>query len=116
MAFKAAFIAHAPDADPDAEPEKHRCLIETPSLYKLFVRVVQAGQEVEVCQNLVKEEGIHTIIFCPGFTHKDIAKVVEAVGPKVGVFVGRGDGPSIRLSQAIRRWELHGKGEPPPSP
>ncbi len=100
MAFKAAFIAHAADAD----PEKHKCLIETPN-YKLFVRVVQAGQEVEVCQNLVKEEGIQTIIFCPGFTHKDIGNVVEAVGPKVGVFPARGDGPSVRLSSAIRRRE-----------
>jgi DNA-binding IclR family transcriptional regulator len=68
-------------------------------------RVVQAGQEVEVCQNLVKEEGIQTIIFCPGFTHKDIGNVVEAVGPKVGVFPARGDGPSVRLSRAVRRRE-----------
>ncbi len=36
MAFKAAFIAHAPDAD----PEKHRAVIDT-GKYKLYVTVVK---------------------------------------------------------------------------
>ena len=58
MAFKVVFLAHAPDAD----PEKHRCLIET-SKYKLFVTVVKdQDQAVEVCKSLVKEEGIHSIL------------------------------------------------------
>lgn len=35
MAFKAAFIAHAPDAD----PEEHRCVIDT-GKYKLYVTIV----------------------------------------------------------------------------
>jgi len=42
--FKVVFLAHAPDA----EPEKHRCVIET-SKYKLFVVVVKVqDQAVEV--------------------------------------------------------------------
>ena len=36
MAFEVVFLAHAPDA----EPEEHRCVIETPKC-KVFVRVVK---------------------------------------------------------------------------
>lgn len=100
-AFKVVFLAHAPDA----EPEKHKGLIETPK-YKLFVRVVQnQAQAVEVCQNLVKEEGVHAILLCPGFTHKDIAELAEAVGQNVGVFVARGDSPSNRIVAEVMQRE-----------
>ncbi|MGB9724566.1 MAG: DUF6506 family protein [Chloroflexia bacterium] len=101
MAFKAVFLAHAPDA----EPEKHRGLIETPK-YKLFVRVVQSqAQAVEVCRSLVHEEGIHAILLCPGFTHRDIAELAEAVGPNVGIFVARGDAPSNRVVTQVMETE-----------
>jgi len=57
MAFKVIFLAHAPDA----EPVKHRCVIET-SRYELFAVVVknqvQAVQERKKC---VKEEVIHSV-------------------------------------------------------
>ena len=101
MAFKVAFVAHTPDAEPD----KHRCLIET-SKYKLFVVLVKnQGQTVEVCKELVKEEGIHSILLCPGYTHRDIAEISEAVGKKVGVFVARGDGPSSRVTMEVMKRE-----------
>jgi hypothetical protein len=101
MAFNVVFVAHAPDA----EPEKHKCLIET-SKYKLFVRVVQnQAQAVEVCQNLVKEEGIRAILLCPGFTHKNIAELAEAVGQNVGIFVARGDTPSNRVVAEVMERE-----------
>lgn len=101
MAFKVVFLAHAPDA----EPEKHRCVIET-SKYKLFVRVVKdQGQAVGVCQNLVEEEDIHSILLCPGFTHKNIAEISEAVGQNVGIFVARGDGPSSGVTRGIMERE-----------
>jgi hypothetical protein len=102
MAFKAAFVAHTPDAD----PAKHRCVVETP-LYKLFVVLVRdQDQALEVCKNLVEEEGIHSVLLCPGFTHKDIAEVAEAVGKDVGVNVARGDPPSGRIAAEIigREW------------
>ena len=102
MAFKVAFFAHAPDAD----PEKHRCVIETPR-FKLFVVVVRdQNQAVEVCQKLVKDEGIHSILLCPGFTHRNVAQISSVVGEKVGVTVARGDGPSSRVSAEVRRREL----------
>jgi len=101
MAFNVVFVAHAPDA----EPEKHKCLIET-SKYKLFVRVVQnQAQAVEVCQNLVKEEGVRAILLCPGFTHKNIAELAEAVGQNVGIFVARGDTPSNRVVAEVMERE-----------
>jgi len=101
MAFKSAFVAHAPDGD----SEKHRCVIET-SKYKLFVVVVQNQREaVQVCQNLVKQEGIHSILLCPGFTHENIAEIAEAVGEDVGVFVARGDGPSNRITKEVMERE-----------
>ena len=102
MAFKAAFIAHAPDAD----PEKHNCLIDT-GKYQLFVVVVRdQGQAVAAAEDLVAREGIHSILLCPGFTHADIAGIVEAVGPEVGVNVARGDGPANRVAFATlqREW------------
>jgi len=102
MAFKALFLAHAPDA----EAEKHRCVIETPKYYKLFVIVVKnQEQAIEVCKKVVKEEGIHSILLCPGFTHRDVAEISEAVGENVGVFVARGDGPSNRISMEVMRRE-----------
>ncbi|MBE3089395.1 MAG: hypothetical protein IMZ59_00790 [Actinobacteria bacterium] len=102
MAFKVLFLAHAPDA----EAEKHRCVIETPKYYKLFVVVVKdQDQAIEVCKKVVKEEGIQSIILCPGFTHKNIAEISEAVGENVGVFVARGDGPSNRISMEVMRSE-----------
>jgi len=82
-------------------------VIET-SKYKLFtVLVKDQNQAVEVCKKLVKEEGIHSILLCPGFTHRNIAEIVEAVGEKVAVAVARGDGPSSRaLIRVIKREEM----------
>jgi hypothetical protein len=102
MAFKAAFIAHAPDAD----PEEHKAVIETPK-YKLFVNVVRdQGQAEEVCKRLVEEEGIQAVMLCPGFTHSGIAGIAEVVGENVGVNVARGDGPSTRIAMEIigKEW------------
>ncbi len=102
MAFNVVFLAHAPDA----EPEKHRCMIET-SKYKLFSVVVRDQvQAVEECKKLVKEEGIHSVLLCPGFTYRNVAEITEAVGGNVSVAVARGDGPSSRVSAEIRRREL----------
>lgn len=100
MAFKAAFIAHTPDADPG----KHKSRIET-SKYELSVRLVKdQSQAIEVCKKLVKE-GIHSILLCPGFIHEDVSEISEAVGNHVGVFVARGDGPSSRVTKEVMRRE-----------
>ncbi len=100
IAFKALFLAHAPDAD----PEKHRCVIET-SIYNLFVVLVaNQDQAIEVCRKSVREKGIHSILLCPGFTHKEIAEISEAVGD-IGVYVARGDPPSNSASLKVMERE-----------
>lgn len=106
MAFRALFLAHAPDA----EPEKHKCVIET-SKYKLFVVLVnKQDQATEVCKKLAREEGIHSILLCPGFTHRDVAQIAEAVGKNIAVAVARGDGPSNKVSMKVMKshgWFSH---------
>jgi len=98
MAFKAAFLAHATDA----EPERDRSLIET-SVYKLFTVVVKnQDQAVEECKRLVKDEGIHSVLLCPGFSDKNVAEITEAVGDTVGVAVARGDSPGRRVPAKVR--------------
>ena len=101
MAFKAAVIAHAPNA----EPEKHQCMIET-SKYRLFtVLVKDQAQAVKECKKLVNEEGVRSILLCPGFTHRATSEIAEAVGENVAVAVARGDGPSSKVSREIRKSE-----------
>ncbi|MGB2768453.1 MAG: DUF6506 family protein [Candidatus Zixiibacteriota bacterium] len=101
MAFKVAFVARAPDAD----AEKHRCVIDT-GKFKLFVVVARdQGQAVAACSKLAKEEGIHSICLCPGFTHRDIAQIAAAVGEKVSVTVARGDGPGNRVVMEVMKRE-----------
>jgi len=99
MVFKVCFLAHARDGDPD----RHRCVVETPT-YRLHAVVVRnQGQAVEVSVRLVEEKGVQSILLCPGFTHRDVAEIANAVGGKAGVFVARGDGPSSRITAAARR-------------
>ncbi len=98
MPFKAAFLAHASDAD----PERDRSLIET-STYKLFSVVVRdQAQAVEECRRLVKDEGLHSVLLCPGFSPKNVAEITDAVGEGVGVAVARGDSPGRRVPAKVR--------------
>ncbi|MDI3484043.1 MAG: hypothetical protein PWQ74_630 [Methanobacteriaceae archaeon] len=91
--FKTAFIAHVPDAD----PERDRCKIET-SLYELTsILVGDDRQALKVCEELA-QGGVHSIILCPGFTHKTIGEIIEATKEKVGISVARGDDPSTRIA------------------
>ena len=99
MAFKVVFLAHASDA----EPEKDRSLVEA-STYKLFSIVVKDQvQAVEECKKLVKEEGIHSVLLCPGFSERNVAEITEAVGENVGVAVARGESPGRRIPAEVRK-------------
>ncbi len=101
MAFKALFLAHAPDAD----KEKHRSVIDTGKYWLLTVVVRNQAEALEVCKEFVEKEGIHAVMLCPGFTHRDVAEIAEAVGANVGVWVARGDGPSNKVSLAAMERE-----------
>jgi len=95
--FKALFLAHAPDADKN----QHKALIET-GLYQLFVQVVRTQEEaVQVARELAANEGVHSILLCPGFTHRDVAEIQEAVQGQAGVCVARSDGPSSGMIRQV---------------
>ncbi len=100
MAFKALFLAHAPDAD----YEKHNSVIDT-GKFKLFTFVVKTQNEaIKVSKSIYKKEKIDAIMLCPGFTHNDVSEIFQALEGKVSVNVSRGDGPSNKISQpAIQR-------------
>jgi hypothetical protein len=100
MAFKALFLAHAPDADKD----KHHSFIDT-GKYQLDVVVVKNQAEaLEVSTRLFREKKIDSILLCPGFSHKDIAEIVAATDNQVSVCVARGDSPGNRISlEALKR-------------
>jgi hypothetical protein len=105
MAFKTVFIAHAPDAD----FEKHNNLIET-SKYKLYTYVVKTQKEaIKVCKDLYEKEKIESVLLCPGFTHKDVAEIFEALENKVSVCVSRGDGPSSKITDPVLQREFFSK-------
>jgi hypothetical protein len=102
MAFKALFIAHAPDAD----YEKHNSTIDT-GKYRLLTYVVKTQAEaLKVSKSIYEKEKIDAILLCPGFTHSDVSEIFHALEGKVSVSVARGDGPSSKISQAViqREW------------
>jgi Family of unknown function (DUF6506) len=93
--FRAAFVAMTPDAD----PAKHRNVIRT-ALYELTTILVQNEEEaVRVCRELARKEGVQSLILCPGFTNKGVARIADAVGEGISVNVARGDGPSNAIAQ-----------------
>ena len=101
MAFKALFLAHAPDAD----YEKHKSIIDT-GKYRLLTFVVKTQDEaIKVSKDIYKKEKIDAIILCPGFTHSDVSEIFQALEGKVSVNVARGDGPSSKISQAVIQRE-----------
>jgi hypothetical protein len=101
MVFKTLFLAHAPDAD----YKKHKSIINTGS-YKLLSVVVKTQDEaVKVVKSIFEQEKIDAVILCPGFTHRDVAEIFDALEGKVSVNIARGDGPSSKISQAVRQRE-----------
>lgn len=94
MKFKTLFMAHTPDAD----KEKHHEKIETDK-YLLHVNLVKNQEEaLEVAQDMAENEGVQSIILCPGFTHEAVAEISVQL-EEVGVTVARGDGPSSRIAK-----------------
>ena len=94
--FTALFIAHAPDAD----PETHRSVIDT-GLYKLFTVVVRDQEQApEISRQMVAEEGVQSVLLCPGHSHEDVGGITAAVGDQVSVCAARGDPRSMSLSVA----------------
>ena len=105
MAFKALFLAHAPDAD----YEKHKSIIDT-GKYRLLTFVVKTQDEaIKVSKSIYEKEKMDAIILCPGFTHSNVSEIFKALEGKVSVNVARGDGPSSKISQAVIQKEYFNK-------
>ena len=102
MPFTALFIAHAPDAD----PAQHRALVET-GLYRLFSVVVRdTDQAVAVGRELVADQGVQSILLCPGNSHEDVARIAAELGDGISVSVARGDARGTRV--AVKAMEQAG--------
>ncbi|MDW5562415.1 MAG: DUF6506 family protein [Methanomassiliicoccus sp.] len=95
--FRAAMVAMTPDAD----PMKHRSVIETPMYSLTTVLVRNEDEAVVMCRRLVDADGIQSFLLCPGFTNQGVARVAEAVGSNISVNVARGDGPSNAIAHRI---------------
>jgi hypothetical protein len=96
MPFTAAFIAHAPDAD----PERDTSVLET-GLYRQFTIIVRdTDQAIETCRRLAADEALDSVVLCPGNTNADVARVTAALEGAVSVSVARGDNPSLQIARA----------------
>ncbi len=105
MAFNTVFIAHAPDAD----PEVNHTFTAT-GKYRLHSFVVKTQEEaLRVCKEIHAKERIDSVLLCPGFTHKDVAEIFEALKEEVAVCVARGDGPSSKITGPVLQREFFGK-------
>ncbi len=88
---------------PDGDPQKHRASIKTSKL-EIFIVVVElmnVEQAVNVCRDLVQNEGVQAISLCPGFTHEAVARISNAVGEGISISVARGDVPSVMIAGGI---------------
>jgi len=103
MAFKSGIVVMAPDGDPN----RHRAWIKTTKLDLtiVVVKLMDFDQAVEVCQDLVENQGVQSLILCPGFSHEAVAKIAQAVGDKIAISVARGDVPSMRITGEIMEKE-----------
>lgn len=95
--FRATFMAMTPDAD----PHRHRNVIETPLYHLTSILVKDEDEAVNICKDLVRADGVQSFILCPGFTNKGVARIADAVGDGVSVNVSRGDGPSNVIAHKI---------------
>ncbi len=84
--LKAAFMFIAPEAD----PSKHRAVVDTPVVQLIVVGVKSYDEACKVAKELINE-GVKAIELCGGFGHIGVAKIVEAVEGKAAVGVVRFD-------------------------
>ncbi len=104
MKFKTVVISKAPDAD----PQKHRAVVETEKM-KLVVQVVKDLEQARFAvKKLTHEEGFQAVLLCPGFSHAEVAAVQETAGPDVSVSVARGDANGNRvIAEVFQRVGWH---------
>jgi len=80
MAVKMAFMAIAPDADPD----KHRSTVSTEFVELIIQLVANMDQAINKAKQLA-EEGCGVIELCGGFGHSMTGRIADAVRGKAAV-------------------------------
>jgi hypothetical protein len=97
--FKAASIIMAKGAD----PAKHRATVKCEGFEYTMVGspLFDFDQAARIAKELVEQQGIQSIILCPGFTHEGVAIVRQAVGEGVAINTARGDVPSTMMTAQI---------------
>ncbi len=86
MALNAAFVFLAPGAD----PENHRCQINTPEVNLTVVGAPNYASAETIAKKLASE-GIVAIELCGGFGHVGTSRIAQAVTGKAQVGVVRFD-------------------------
>ena len=79
-AMKMAFMALVPDAD----PEKHRCTLETGLVEFIVLFVANMNQAIDTAKQLA-DQGCSVIELCGGFGHSMTGKIADAVRGKAAV-------------------------------
>jgi hypothetical protein len=75
MPYTALFIAHAPDAD----PERHRSVVDT-GIYRLFTVVVRDHEPaLALCSQMGAEERVGSVLLCPGNSNEDVGEIAAAM-------------------------------------
>lgn len=103
MPFTTAYIARSPDAD----PARHRGVVETglSTLHTVIVR--DQEQALAVARELVEEHGVCTLTLCPGHSNQEVGEIAAAAGAGVSVSVARGDpagGPVVARAMEEAGW------------
>jgi hypothetical protein len=70
---------------PGVDPEHDRFVVDRGGQRTILVGVPAAGDAPAVARDLVRDEGVTLVELCGGFTTADVARVVDEVGPDVGV-------------------------------
>lgn len=56
-------------------------------------------------KTLVENQGVQSVILCPGFSHQAVAKIANAVGEGAAISVDRRDVPSTIVTGEVVRKE-----------
>ena len=88
---------------PDSDPNSRRASVKTFKLEfsVVVVQLMNFDQAASVCRDLVQNEGVQSLLLCPGFTSEAVAKVAQAVGPGIPVNVARSDVPGVMVTAEL---------------
>jgi hypothetical protein len=96
MKFNTLYVSKWADGDPGDTR-----VIETDT-YTLHSMVAgNSTNRAEAVSSYCRNNSIHSVVLCPGFTHSMVAEVAHAVGKEVSVAVSRSDGPGSSVTNPV---------------